>query len=205
MRRPVSDELKAASSLACCRSVGPKMLSPPSWVTVGPLRLIHVLVLRTSCRNQPSDRSTFSRTPFRHQLTRLGWSHPRLCKHRPRSESHRFALCVPLSSVWPLTRLIGPHRPHEPAKFACRRSRGCVLATELALFNINRCSADHIGLWLSAKACYDPREAVGLWERMSKADQVGSPPAFMSTHPSHANRIKVCHPHSTVLPLLTLA
>ncbi|KAJ3133422.1 hypothetical protein HDU90_005741 [Geranomyces variabilis] len=51
--------------------------------------------------------------------------------------------------------------------------------------------ADHIGLCLMAQACYDPRAAVGMWERMSQADKQ-SPGilAYVQTHPSHANRIE---------------
>jgi len=48
--------------------------------------------------------------------------------------------------------------------------------------------ADYIGLILMSRACYDPREAPKLWERMG---QVGGakPPEFQSTHPSPQTRI----------------
>ncbi len=48
--------------------------------------------------------------------------------------------------------------------------------------------ADYIGLILTARACFDPREAPKIWERMSAAGN-GQPPEFASTHPSHATRI----------------
>jgi predicted Zn-dependent protease len=48
--------------------------------------------------------------------------------------------------------------------------------------------ADHIGVLLMAKAGYDPRESVGLWQRMSQAGSGGSP-EFLSTHPNPENRI----------------
>jgi len=48
--------------------------------------------------------------------------------------------------------------------------------------------ADEIGLYLVARACYDPREAPKLWERMG-AQGGQTPPEFQSTHPSPATRV----------------
>lgn len=48
--------------------------------------------------------------------------------------------------------------------------------------------ADYIGLMYVARACYDPREAPRLWQRMADANR-GSPAEFMSTHPSPHTRI----------------
>lgn len=48
--------------------------------------------------------------------------------------------------------------------------------------------ADYIGLILVARACYDPREAPLLWERMG-ANGGATPPEFQSTHPSPATRV----------------
>jgi predicted Zn-dependent protease len=50
--------------------------------------------------------------------------------------------------------------------------------------------ADRVGLMLAAAACYDPREAVPLWERMSQLGGGERPPEFASTHPDPANRIE---------------
>ncbi|HWP58245.1 MAG TPA: M48 family metallopeptidase [Candidatus Acidoferrales bacterium] len=49
--------------------------------------------------------------------------------------------------------------------------------------------ADHVGLILMAKAGYDPRSALELWERMERKER-GSPPEFLSTHPSYETRMQ---------------
>ena len=48
--------------------------------------------------------------------------------------------------------------------------------------------ADYIGLVLVARACYDPREAPRLWERMG-ANAGANPPEFQSTHPAPETRV----------------
>ena len=47
-----------------------------------------------------------------------------------------------------------------------------------------------VGLMLAAAACFDPREAVPLWERMSEASGGQAPPEFSSTHPNPGTRIQ---------------
>ena len=48
--------------------------------------------------------------------------------------------------------------------------------------------ADLVGLELAARAGYDPRAGVSLWNKMAAANK-GAPPEFMSTHPSGPTRI----------------
>ena len=50
--------------------------------------------------------------------------------------------------------------------------------------------ADYMGLIYLARACFDPREAPKIWERMSEHSK-GQPSEFMSTHPSHETRIRL--------------
>ena len=49
--------------------------------------------------------------------------------------------------------------------------------------------ADLLGLDLMAKAGFDPRQSVPLWQNMSAAGGA-QPPEFLSTHPSHGTRIQ---------------
>ena len=48
--------------------------------------------------------------------------------------------------------------------------------------------ADAIGLELAARAGYDPRAGVALWQKMAQASQ-GGPPQWLSSHPAGGNRI----------------
>ena len=49
--------------------------------------------------------------------------------------------------------------------------------------------ADLVGLELAARAGYDPRAAVTLWQKMAAASK-GAPPEWLSTHPSGDSRVK---------------
>ena len=48
--------------------------------------------------------------------------------------------------------------------------------------------ADKIGLDLLVRACYDPREAPELWQRMAEIGGGQHPPEWMSTHPASETR-----------------
>lgn len=50
--------------------------------------------------------------------------------------------------------------------------------------------ADEMGLMLAAAACFNPEEAVPLWERMTQASGGGGQPEFSSTHPNPGTRIE---------------
>lgn len=49
--------------------------------------------------------------------------------------------------------------------------------------------ADLVGMEIAARAGYDPRAGVTLWQKMSAANK-GAPPQWLSTHPSGNTRIQ---------------
>jgi predicted Zn-dependent protease len=65
--------------------------------------------------------------------------------------------------------------------------------------------ADRIGVELAARGAYNPHAAVTLWEKMNKLGG-SQPPQWLSTHPSHASRIKDLQGYSEkVMPLYEAA
>jgi len=59
---------------------------------------------------------------------------------------------------------------------------------------VHESEADIIGVDLMAKAGFDPRQSISLWQIMDQAAQA-QPIEFLSTHPSHATRIQDLEKH----------
>ncbi|MDQ2694768.1 MAG: M48 family metallopeptidase, partial [Pseudomonadota bacterium] len=66
---------------------------------------------------------------------------------------------------------------------------GAQLGILLPYSRTHESEADVIGLNLMARAGFDPRQSIGLWQNMARSGG-GQPPEFMSTHPSHGTRLQ---------------
>ncbi len=66
---------------------------------------------------------------------------------------------------------------------------GAQYGVVLPFSRVQESEADVIGLDLMARAGFDPRQSVVLWQNMSRAAAGPEPPEWMSTHPSNQRRI----------------
>jgi predicted Zn-dependent protease len=66
---------------------------------------------------------------------------------------------------------------------------GTTVGIMLPYSRTHESEADHLGLIFMAMAGYDPHAAPAFWKRMAASKQGGSPPEFLSTHPSDQTRI----------------
>jgi predicted Zn-dependent protease len=58
-----------------------------------------------------------------------------------------------------------------------------------------------VGMELAARAGFDPRAGISLWQKMGAANK-NAPPQWLSTHPSDSNRIAVMEANlPKVMPL----
>lgn len=67
---------------------------------------------------------------------------------------------------------------------------GAAVGFLLPYSRLHELEADRMGLIYMAKAGYDPRAAIGLWQRMAaEGKDRDRPPEFLSTHPADDTRI----------------
>jgi predicted Zn-dependent protease len=78
--------------------------------------------------------------------------------------------------------------------FGLGRMGDLVLSTGRSLLTLSfgredETEADLVGMDMAARAGYDPRMGVTLWQKMGQASK-GAPPQFLSTHPASSTRIQ---------------
>ena len=83
-----------------------------------------------------------------------------------------------LLSGYDLSGLAGPAQMVSQLTFGLPNSR------------LHETEADRVGVELAARAGYDPRAAISVWQKMAELSGGNSQPEFFSTHPSNETRIK---------------
>ncbi|MCM5571520.1 M48 family metallopeptidase [Burkholderiaceae bacterium FT117] len=66
---------------------------------------------------------------------------------------------------------------------------GAARLTMLKFGRDDEVEADLVGMDIAARAGFDPRAGIVLWQKMAAASK-GQPPQWLSTHPSHETRIE---------------
>ncbi|MGH8173877.1 MAG: M48 family metallopeptidase [Rhodanobacteraceae bacterium] len=84
---------------------------------------------------------------------------------------------------------VGDMDPQQQQMVMAALGAGAQYGMLLPFSRSHESEADHVGLLLTAAACFDPAEAPKLWERMGALGKQ-KPPEFASTHPADATRIQ---------------
>jgi predicted Zn-dependent protease len=85
---------------------------------------------------------------------------------------------------------IGNLDPQQQQMVMAALGAGAQYGLVLPYGRTHETQADEVGLMLAAAACYDPAEAIALWQRMDELNAGQRPPEFASTHPDPANRMQ---------------
>ena len=85
---------------------------------------------------------------------------------------------------------IGLHDHEYRNEIAGALGAGITVGYVLPFSREHESEADEHGLYLAAKAGYDPEAAIGVWERMDALSKGKRKSEFLSTHPHPQNRIK---------------
>jgi predicted Zn-dependent protease len=106
------------------------------------------------------------------------------------------------SGVAVLSILLGGEDPAAQQELMGYLGMGVQVGLLMPFSRADESEADQIGLDLMARAGFDPRQSVRLWQNMGRASGGQAPPEFMSTHPSHSTRIRQLEAHMAgALPL----
>jgi predicted Zn-dependent protease len=85
--------------------------------------------------------------------------------------------------------LLGGGDPGSQQLMGALLGAGVTYGIEMPFSREQEYEADRVGLSLMAQAGYDPRAALGFWQRMMARQHGTGGPEFLSDHPSDQNRL----------------
>ncbi len=103
-----------------------------------------------------------------------------------------------------LAEIVAAAKGYDPS-IAGTVAGGLANASMLKFSRDDETEADVVGLEIAARAGYDPRAGVSLWQKMGMVNK-NSPPQWLSTHPAGKTRIDEIRRHfPEVMPLYARA